>query len=89
MFRFTLRDILWLMVAVGLGIGCAIESRRSKMLEHRVSVVEVESENSRTAMKRFYQDLERIEQDLGPHGLLIAWSSDLRQTIQAKRGALK
>ena len=89
MFQFTVRDVMWLMVAVGLSIGWAIESRRSKMLEHRVSVVEVESENSRTAMKRFYQDLERIEQDLGPHGLSIAWSSDLRPTIQAKRRALK
>jgi len=28
MFRFTIRDILWLMVVVGLGVALAIEHRR-------------------------------------------------------------
>jgi hypothetical protein len=87
--RFTIRDMLWLMVVVGLGTGWAIERHRSKALEHRVSVVEAETENSRTAIQRLYHDLERIEQDIRPHGLSIAWSSDFRPTVQAKRPALK
>jgi hypothetical protein len=29
MFRFTIRDVLWLMVVVGLGVGWWLDSRES------------------------------------------------------------
>jgi hypothetical protein len=33
MFRFTIRDLLWLMVVVGLGVALAIEHRRATLAE--------------------------------------------------------
>jgi len=42
MFRFTIRDVLWLMVVVGIGIGWWLEYRRSptRQLEFRASALE-------------------------------------------------
>jgi hypothetical protein len=31
MFRFTIRDVLWLTVRVGLGVALAIEHRRATL----------------------------------------------------------
>jgi len=87
MFRFTIRDVLWLTVVVALGTGWAIERRRSNAQVRRVHVVEVEAQNGRMAIKRLHDDLERIEQELRSHGLTIAWSDDFRPTVQpAKPG---
>ena len=33
MFRFTIRDVLWLMVVVGLVVGFTLQSRRAHDLE--------------------------------------------------------
>ena len=35
MFRFTIRDLLWLMVVVGMGCGWWIEHRRQKGIEFK------------------------------------------------------
>jgi hypothetical protein len=36
MFRFTIRDVLWLTVVVGLGIGLWLEHRHSSELEEQL-----------------------------------------------------
>jgi hypothetical protein len=42
MFRFTIRDLLWLMVVVGMGLGWWVEYRRSptRQLEFRAAALE-------------------------------------------------
>jgi hypothetical protein len=87
MFRFTIRDVLWLTVVVALGVGWVLERQRSKRLERHVDVVENEAEQSRVAMRRLYEDLDRIEQALPPHGLSIEWSKDLRPSVQTMQPA--
>jgi hypothetical protein len=37
MFRFTIRDVLWLMVVVGLGVAIAIQHQKASNARKRVS----------------------------------------------------
>jgi hypothetical protein len=82
MFRFTLRDVLWLMVVVGLVLGWALERHRSTRLQHAVAAAENDANLSRAAIETLYDDLSRIEQSLAPHGLTFSWSRDLRPSVQ-------
>lgn len=82
MFRFTIRDVLWLTVVVALGLAWVLERRRSTGLEQQVRAVENDAQLSRVAIKSLYEDLERIERELAPHDLTVVWSKDLRPTIQ-------
>jgi hypothetical protein len=39
MFRFTIRDVLWLMVVVGLGITCCVErERRLRVVRYWIAI---------------------------------------------------
>jgi len=44
MFRFTIRDVLWLTVAVGLGCGWFVAAHRSELLEARLHSRDREAE---------------------------------------------
>jgi hypothetical protein len=81
-FRFTIRDVLWLTVVVGVALGWVLERQRSKRLQYEVDVAENEADQSRMTIEIMYDDLNRIEQALAPHGLKLAWSKDLRPSIQ-------
>ena len=80
--RFNIRDVLWLMVMVGLGLGWALERQRSTSLQHDVAAAEIEANLSRSAVTTMYDDLSRIEQALAPYGLTFSWSPDFRPSIQ-------
>jgi F0F1-type ATP synthase membrane subunit b/b' len=40
MFRFTIRDVLWLMAVVGVGTGLSMEHQRNSTLARRLAEVE-------------------------------------------------
>ena len=40
MFRFTIRDVLWLMVVVAVAVGWIMESRRAALLDARLQAFE-------------------------------------------------
>ena len=40
MLRFTIRDVLWLMVVVGVGTGWSMEHQRNSTLARRLTKVE-------------------------------------------------
>lgn len=40
MFRFTIRDLLWLMVVVGLAIGWLLAAQKAALLEVRLQTFE-------------------------------------------------
>ena len=82
MFRFTIRDVLWLTVVVALGLAWGLERRRSAKLEHKVDVIEIEAEQSRLVIKNLHDDLDKLGQALPPHGLTIAWSREFRPSLQ-------
>jgi hypothetical protein len=83
MFRFTIRDVLWLTVVVALAVGWWLERSRSERLERAVSIAENDARQSRAAITSMYEDLERIERDLPAHGLTLVWSRDMRPSVQA------
>lgn len=39
MFRFTVRDVLWLMVAVGLVCGCGRSKQKAKIIDRGIADV--------------------------------------------------
>jgi hypothetical protein len=82
MFRFTIRDVLWLTVVVALAVGWILERRRSGGLERRIELAENDAQQSRQAIKIMHEDLDRLEQALPPHGLTLDWSRDMRPTLQ-------
>jgi len=82
MFRFTIRDVLWLTVVVAIGVAAVLERQRSRSLERRVEVFENEAQQSRVVIKSLYDDLDRIERALPPHGLAVEWSKDFRPSVQ-------
>lgn len=83
MFRFTIRELALVTLAVALGLGWWQEWRRNSGLERRAELAENDSRQSRAAIKSMYEDLDRIEQALPPHGLTLVWSRDFRPTVQA------
>jgi hypothetical protein len=82
MFRFSIRDVLWLTVVVALGIAWVLEHQRNTKLAHDLGVVENEAQVSRLAIKSLHEDIDRITQALPRHGLTVVWSNDLRPTVQ-------
>jgi hypothetical protein len=82
MFRFTIRELLLLTVIVALGLGWGLESWRSVRLQKAIASAELERELSRAAIESLHQDIERIEKELPPHGLTLAWSREMRPSIQ-------
>ena len=43
MFRFTIRDVLWLMVVVGLAVGCVLAFRKTPHCHTRAGIVTLDS----------------------------------------------
>ena len=82
MFRFTIRELILLTLAIALGLGWLLERRQAKQHERDLGVIETEARQSQVAIKIMHDDLERIERDLAPHGLTLAWSNDLRPSLQ-------
>jgi hypothetical protein len=90
MFRFTIRDVLWLTVVVALTVGWWLERARSQGQARRIERLEAEVQQSGVAIKTFYDDLERIEQALPAYGAGLVWSRDMRPSLspvsKAKKG---
>ncbi len=82
MFRFTIREIVWLTVIVALGLGWSLERWRNQRLQTSQFALESEAVVSRMAIASLHQDIERIEKDLPPHGLRLVWSQELRPTVE-------
>src|SRR6478672_4856619 len=82
MLRFTIRDVLWLTVVVAMGVGWTLERQRGNGLERRVGIIENDAQQSRIVIKSLYDDLDRIERALPPHGLTVEWSKDFRPSLQ-------
>ena len=51
MFRFTIRDVLWLMVVVGLGCGWILSAQSSALQEARLRASEREIEQLKTRIE--------------------------------------
>jgi hypothetical protein len=83
MFRFSLRELILTTLVVALALGWALERRQSQWLARQLTVIEIEARQSHVAIKLLHDDLERIEQALAPHGLALAWSKDLRPSLEA------
>ena len=82
MFRFTIRDVLWLTVVVAIVCAWWIEWRRERLANQRIEVLESEVEQSRFVAKSLYDDLDRIERALPSYDAQIIWSRDMRPTLQ-------
>ena len=82
MFRFTIRDVLWLTALVALGLGWGREHYRRLQVAESIASLESEAQLSRLAIASLHKDIERIENDLPPHGLSLVWSRDLRPSVQ-------
>jgi len=81
MFRFTIRDVLWLMVVVGLAVGWWLERIRSQGQARRIASLEGEVQQVGVVIKTLYDDLERIEKALPAYGAGLVWSRDLRPSL--------
>ena len=81
MFRFTIRDVLWLTVMVALGVGWWLERARSQGQARRIASLEGEVQQVGVVIKTLYDDLERIEKALPAYGAGLVWSRDLRPSL--------
>ena len=88
MFRFTIRDVLWLTVVVALAVVWGLERQRSAGLARQVRVVETEAVNALAAVKCLHEDIDRIEQALPTHGLALVWSNEMRPRVQTMSPAV-
>jgi len=89
MFRFTIRDVLWLMVVVGLALGWWLERARSQGQARRIASLEGEVQQVGLVIKTLYDDLERIEQALPAYGAGLVWSPDMRPSLSPVSKAKK
>jgi len=81
MFRFTIRDVLWLTVVVALAVGWWLERTRSQGQARRIERLEAEVQQVGVVIKTLYDDLERIEQALPAYGAGLVWSRDMRPSL--------
>jgi hypothetical protein len=56
LFRFTIRDVLWLMVVVGLSVGWLISARRQSEVEERYKSVQATLDSITEAMAQSKMD---------------------------------
>ena len=64
MFRFTIRDVLWLTVVVALGVGWWLDKRQT---EGRIAVVAAHAESLQTALKAAHANVMlRESQSVNP-----------------------
>ena len=89
MFRFTIRDVLWLTVVVALGVGWWLERTRSQGQARRIERLDAEVKQLGSVIKTHYDDLERIEQALPAFGAGLVWSRDMRPSLSPVSKAKK
>ena len=82
MYRFTIRDLLLLTVIAALAVGWVLERQRSARLARRLELLQYEEQQARFVINSLYDDLEKIEQALPPHGLSLTWSREMRPSVQ-------
>jgi len=72
MYRFTIRDVLWLMVAVGLACGWWIEhSRRESQIKDRWNRYAIEQAYNQEARKRLTNRITVLENAIASAGAQI------------------
>jgi hypothetical protein len=70
MFRFTIRDLLWLTVVVSLAIGWGMQiGRLNADLTHSRN----ESQSRHSANERLRRDIDDIREQLERHGFTVTW----------------
>ena len=89
MFRFTIRDVLWLTVVVALAVGWWLERARSQGQARRIERLEGEVQQVGVVIKTLYDDLERIEQALPAYGAGLVWSREMRPSLSPVSKAKK
>jgi hypothetical protein len=62
MFRFTIRDLLWLTVVVGLAVGWMLTAQKAAILEARLQAVE--RDNAET-LREVHQMSRTLLEDAG------------------------
>jgi hypothetical protein len=56
MFRFTMRDVLWLTVVVALGLGWWVDSKRIEKTVKRVEELQTDLEDRMTVLDEVQKD---------------------------------
>jgi hypothetical protein len=84
MFRFTIRDVLWLMVVVGLGLGWLAEHR-----QHGATIQELKEANNGKAFAENGWQHNAVEHNktlrlLEENGLVIIGHADGKTTLEKR-----
>jgi hypothetical protein len=81
MFRFSIREMMLVMLVAAVGVGWAVERERfeaairdAKEAKQETASAEEEALSWRRTSKRLNDDRESIEKQLGNHGFVI-WQS--------------
>ena len=75
MFRFTIRDVLWLTVVVALGVAWLVENRHSRAAVTRANEAREHARSSEARSEYLDEQIERIDKQLAEHGLRVGWMS--------------
>jgi hypothetical protein len=83
MFRFTIRDVLWLTVVVALAIVVALDRRslaaatgRVRDLEGFVELVRAENANWAKSDRELQAEFEDLEDAIRRKGIVVQWEKD-------------
>jgi len=70
MFRFTIRDVLWLTVVVAFGVGCWIDRNLLFDVQYQVATMKAESAARENQLDSLSLENLRLKEELRKRGLL-------------------
>jgi hypothetical protein len=73
LFRFTIRDVLWLTVVVGLAVGWLLDRR---ILASKLSSLEAEKSRAEAAALGTYNEYDKVMRIIKESGQALIWHPD-------------